>query len=167
MPAPTRFVDDNIWLYDFADLFLVHCPRCDNCAKVVLKEPLNLNDPNETRKRTALNYAERRLVCGFCGFVDDWAGRTVNKSVTHDWFFARPLWLLMPCCNETLSAFNTRHIDFLESFVYAKLRQGARNNTHSLANTLPRWVQESRNRAEVVKCLEKLRKSIPEAVAEK
>src|SRR3954470_8577627 len=114
----TRFVDDNTWLYDFADLFLVHCPRCEQCAQVVLKEPVDINAMKPSAKYSTLAYAERRLICPNCGYNDEWQGRKVTVSVIHDWFFERPLWLLTPCCGETLSAFNERHIDFLESFVH-------------------------------------------------
>lgn len=153
----THFSGNRRYLYEFSDLFLVHCPRCDRCARVL---PIS-HAATETNKQGLVPYAKlmfapRRLSCRYCGYVKDWEGKKVTQSDDgRDWYFGSPLWLQVPCCGETLWAFNDRHIQFLEDFVSASFRE-----THysaSLASRLPEWMKLGKNRVEVLKCLDKLR----------
>ncbi len=82
-----------------------------------------------------------------------------------DDYFHRPLWLRTRCAGRTLWAFNAAHVDYLEQFVTAKLREhhpspttGWRNR--SLAGRLPRWVQSARNRDVVRNGIARLRRKL-------
>src|SRR5713226_1184834 len=105
-----RFRDTGQTIYEFAHKFLVHCPQCENCARVV---PKNNEDTNY--------FAPRRLICTKCGYVKDWAEKSISIGGETDWYFCLPLWLQTPCCGKTLWAYNKEHLDFLESFVRATL----------------------------------------------
>ena len=90
-----RFRDTGQTIYEFAHKFLVHCPQCDNCARVV---PKNNEDTNY--------FAPRRLICTECGYVKDWAEKSIRWVSETDWYFCLPLWLQTPCGRKTLWAYN-------------------------------------------------------------
>ena len=78
-----------------------------------------------------------------------------------DWYFHPPLWLPTGCCGEILWAYNAHHLDFIENYVRATLREHARGphgwRNQALAHRLPKWMQDGQNRAGILKCIAKLR----------
>jgi hypothetical protein len=173
----SRFRDTGKTIYEFGHEFLVHCPRCDNCARVVPK------DREDTR-----NFAPRRLICQKCGYTQDWhiTGKppgiefnyhrpprdlnSIGIGGSFDWYFRLPLWLQTPCCGEILWAYNKEHLDFLENYVKAGLRESFPLKVYeterviwrnkSLASRLPTWMKRAKNRDEVLRGIERLRKKI-------
>jgi hypothetical protein len=148
--------------------FLVHCPRCDDCALVV---PLPIDGVGEqadgSPRRTypvRSAWEPRRLVCQRCGFTSDWYASGENHKrglligAEYDWYFHRPLWLQISCCGEILWAYNGKHLDFLEEFVGAELRG---SHPGPLASKLPAWLQSAKNRDEILGCIRKLRETLP------
>lgn len=87
-----------------------------------------------------------------------------------DWYFRLPLWLQTPCCGKILWAYNREHLDFLESYIKAGLRERFPLKVYetglvmwrnkSLASRLPTWMKRAKNRDEVLRGIEKLRKKI-------
>ena len=81
-----------------------------------------------------------------------------------DRYFHLPLWLQTPCCGETLWAYNAAHLAFLEDFVRAQLREHARGahgwRNQALANRLPGWMQDAKNREDVLRGVERLREKL-------
>lgn len=71
------------------------------------------------------------------------------------------LWLQIPCAGHVLWAYDQTHLDFLERYVAAGIREQAPGNT-SLASRLPRWIKARENRAPLVRALARLRASLPE-----
>lgn len=159
-----RFTDDGVRIEDFGDSFLVVCPKCSHRATVI--------------NRGAGAGPHVILTCAECGHSGGWEraapgvmyssdlGRyepgRVCIGAAVDWYFHLPLWLQSPCCGETLWAYNARHLGFLESYVGAGLRERGRDeesgwSNQSLASRLPAWMKSAKNRAEVMKCLAKLR----------
>lgn len=74
----------------------------------------------------------------------------------------------MPCCGETLWAYNEAHVAFLEQYVAATLRERRSHRwgwgrNSSLESRLPRWIQAAKNRAAVLKKLALLRGLVNEA----
>src|SRR5438876_3622443 len=125
-----RFRETGQTIYEFIDHILVHCPRCDECAEVILR------NPDAPRKyRVDIEFAPRRLVCKHCGYSKDWHGRQVIQYQEYDWYFHQPLWLRIPCCGDILWAHNEKHLNFLADFVKAELRESYPNGT--LASRLP------------------------------
>lgn len=139
-----RFNNDSN-IYAFAKNFLVECPKCEACATVT--------DMSEGEK--AALFGEKRFVCTKCG-----ASKTekFNKYTIRDdgyeWYFGYPLYLKAPCCGHTLWANNEEHLNFLQSYAEALLRE--EGTQHTLANRLPKWIKDGKNRDEVLRCLKKL-----------
>jgi hypothetical protein len=154
----SRFKDDGQAIYDFGGRFLVRCPRCDKRAEVV---SVKAND--------SATSIIRRLVCNRCGYTKDYDAKA-DYIGNNDWYFRLPLWLEMPCCGESLWAYNEVHLNFLENFVRAEIREtGLKTrqveNPYSyvnktLASRLPQWIKSAKNRAEILRCIEKLRKTL-------
>jgi hypothetical protein len=158
-----RLAPDDSTIFDFGHEFLVECPRCGRRALV-------LDRGAESEPRIA-------LTCTHCGLAKHWeAGacgvatttdlrRYVNGQVTIgaavDWYFHLSLWLRAPCCGETLWAYNAPHLDFIEAYVAATLREHQRGEhgwrNQSLRNRLPGWMKKAGNRAEILKCVTQLR----------
>ena len=110
-----RFKDTGESIDSFQDEFLVKCPRCDSCAKVKRIEPENQDW-----------FAPRRFSCKGCGSSSDWVEKEIKRFWNNqpvDDYFHYPLWLQIPCCGQILWAYNLRHLDFIEQFVAAKVRE--------------------------------------------
>jgi hypothetical protein len=147
-----RFRDKGELIYDFTDEFLVECPKCDGMAKIVLAEHYPV-------KKIRL-FAPRRMVCLNCPHTDSWAGRkTAGGRGATDWYFGRPLWLQTGCCGNTLWAYNTRHLDLLESYVAARLRE-RKPKVKSVASRLPNWMKLAKNRPKILRAIGKLKEKL-------
>ena len=152
-----RFRDLGQTLDDFRSEYLVRCPRCGECAQVVPLAGETLAAP-----------VARRLVCAHCGLTKDRGARTSKTRDQDAWYDQLELWLQTPCCGETLWAYNKEHLDFLEQYVAATLRErtrpdgtghyAARNST--LTSRLPGWIKRARNRDDVLRCLSKLHRML-------
>ncbi|GCE21543.1 hypothetical protein [Dictyobacter kobayashii] len=154
-------IDPNIHLTDFASLFLVQCPRCQGCARVI-------PELDTTREFVNPYFPERvKFLCPRCGAVKE-KGKCLRMWVGGpcDWYFRLPLYLQMPCCGHILWAHNLEHLQYLEQYVQAELRERStiKNQRYTytstyertLATRLPKWMKSAKNRAEVIKCIHKL-----------
>jgi hypothetical protein len=140
---PRRFRDDGASLGQFARTFLVVCPRCAARANVM---PLSADQSGW------------RVACAACGFTQDQAeprNETWAGSYAVDPHFRLPLWLQTPCCGETLWAFNREHLDFIEEYIRATLREGFVGN-NTVASRLPEWMVTAKHRDEVLRCIARL-----------
>ena len=144
-----RFRDSGETIYRFGVEFLVRCPRCQRRASVL---PLPGHEPTL--------FAPRRLVCSRCAYTRDWHEKTVCVGGSLDWYFRLPLWLQIPCCGQVLWAYNKDHLDFLEAYVQADLRERVPNRNGSLASRLPAWMKAARHRNDVLRGIETLRKKL-------
>jgi hypothetical protein len=165
-----RFKDEGQTLHRFSYEFLVHCPKCNKRAHVVLlrESGVELPEPRDGYVLDAI-FHPRRLVCAHCGFTQDWRGREIQSGGPCDWYFLQPVWLQTPCCGETLWAYNKEHLDFLEQYVAATLRERAhpdgpllsqKARNLSLASRLPAWIKSAKNRDDVLRCIGKLRRML-------
>lgn len=147
--------------YDFIVEVLVRSPRCDGCA-VVLAARGTIGDGE--RSPSGGMDLRRRLRCRECGYFKD---ETVGSAVVGgpvDPFFQRPVWLQASCCGHVLWAYNSRHLDLLEAYVAAKLRERGDLVAWapaSLVERLPTWLKTSKNRAEVLRAIGRLRLTLP------
>jgi hypothetical protein len=164
-----RLSPDDSTLLDFGGEFLVVCPRSAAQAWV--------------RDRGPAATPRVALTCPHCGLSQFWAAAEPGTphSVTAadpqryppgvvaigapvDWYFHLPLWLQTSCCGETLWAYNAAHLDFIEDYVRATLREHARGEhgwrNQALGNRLPRWMKDGKNREDVLKCVERLREKL-------
>ena len=138
-----RFQDTGTYLDQFMDSIDVHCPQCQRHA-VVSAEGF----PGWQQSV--------RLVCTHCGYnrqetVNGWR---IAEAV--DSFFGLPLWFVGSVRSHTLWAYNRRHLAFLQQVVGAELREKEPNRNTLLANRLPKWMLAKKNRAPVLKAIEKL-----------
>jgi hypothetical protein len=151
VPEPTRFRDDeSLPQYDGSPT-LVACPRCQGPAEVVVQDSI-----------TALP----RVVCSRCSYAEakKWSGR-VADSAPVDHSTGLPLWLQSPCAGHVLWAWNAWHLDFIERYVSADLRERTPNINMSLASRLPRWIKSAKNRDAVLKGIARLRGKLAETGA--
>ena len=139
------------------DPILIVCPRCTQMAEV----------------RSALSADSddiKAVACTACGFSkqEQICSRRYNGDMDNpvDVYFGYELWLKTDCAGHTLWAYNIRHLDFLEGFVAADLRERAydvdgwhaRNGT--LVSRLPLWIKSAKNRDEVLKAVARLRNKL-------
>jgi hypothetical protein len=156
---PKRFIDDGRTIDAFSDLFLVRCPRCQHRARVMaLEQPIPI----------APELPMRRVTCSTCGYTRDWPadGTQVVGWTIHgpfDWYFDLPLWLQTPCCGRVLFAYNSDHLNHLEAFLSASLRNVDRRRNQSVASRLPKWMQLKHNRDAVLQGLTRLRSLLSRA----
>ena len=134
-------------IYALVDEFLVRCPRCEHCARVVAR-------PEDDALAWWLQ--RRRLVCTACGQTEDWPGGPITAGGASDWFFRLPLWLQTSCGGEPLWAYNARHLDQLTRYLDM-------NEHTSAASRLPRWLSATANRNDVPHALTRLHQLLAEA----
>ncbi|GAA0480951.1 hypothetical protein Ade02nite_56110 [Paractinoplanes deccanensis] len=148
-----RHRDSKALLCDFAvaDIDVV-CPRCSRRAAV---RRLPCDDPYPIS-------SPRRLICHHCGVAKDWTDKRSGScwGGPVDPYFRRPLWLRAPCRHgRILWAFNRSHLDELESFVAARLRErGERTGRNmTMAARLPAWMKSAKHRDEMLRAMTHLR----------
>lgn len=163
---PPRFRTFGEELEDFGGEALVVCPRCSGRALVRVREP-------EMDPRVLLS-------CPHCGHSQAWEPKSpgvmttgsassvprgqVALGIPADPYFHLPLWLQAPCRGERLWALNAAHLEWLEGYVGATLRERSPGehgwSNRGMASRLPRWMKSSKNREEVLRCIRALREKI-------
>lgn len=133
------------------DPILVVCPKCQSKAFIL---------PDTEYKR--------RCVCTKCSFYKSqadkyfWIG--TRKNISTERVLYLELWLHTDCCGHTLYAFTQRHLNLLEAYIKADLRErrqdeyGWRNS--SVASRLPKWIESHKNREQLIKAIQKLREKL-------
>jgi hypothetical protein len=156
-----RFLDCGTKIYDFYEEFLVVCPKCASMAKVVIDEAEFAKLPTRRLLKFRNNFfAPRRLICLNCLHRDFWKGTQITTGASVDWYFRLPLWLQISCCGETLWAYNQKHLEMLENYVAAKLRERTVKGRNSFLSKLPKWIKAAKNRDEILKGIVKLKKKL-------
>jgi hypothetical protein len=159
----TRFRTHDERLSDFGGECLVACPRCSERARVRVRG----GDPPV------------QLTCIHCGHSAGWtpsnpgivtsaAPERFPGHVAYggpvDPYFHLPLWLQAPCRGETLWAYNADHLQWLEDYVGAELRERAPGehgwSNSGMASRLPRWMQSAKNRDDVLRCIRGLKQQL-------
>lgn len=153
-----RFLDRGTRIYDFYEEFLVVCPKCARMAKVVIDEAEYAKLPTrKTLKYRNRFFGPRRLYCLSCLHRAAWKGTQIATGGSVDWYFRLPLWLQISCCGEVLWAYNQRHLELLEGYVGAKLRERTKEGRGSFLSKLPKWIKSAKNRDEILKAIAKLK----------
>lgn len=155
-PGADRFRDPLVSLYQLAaeDISVV-CPRCGNRA---------VSAAQQTEGKQAW-WESRRLTCAQCAYLAFWNPDGLAISCWGgpiDPYFRLPLWLRTECCGgRTLWAFNPTHLDLLENYVAARMRErGSESDGMTLVARLPGWLKSAKNRDEVLHAIRRLRASI-------
>jgi hypothetical protein len=145
-----RFRDPFLWPLSFAaENIDVVCPRCGSHAVVA----------TERVEGCPVGRWPRRLVCTTCVTSTPWTGNVLDPS------FIRRLWFRAGCCGgHTLWAYNETHLELLENYVAATLRErGDAGNRMTVIARLPAWLKAARNRDEILRTITRLRASAPAA----
>jgi hypothetical protein len=72
-----------------------------------------------------------------------------------------PLWLRTEFRGRLLWAVNEPHLDFMERFVAAGVREQSPGNS-TLASRLPAWIKSAKHRPALLKALARMRSTLPE-----
>lgn len=142
----TRFRDYATHLCQFEQPVLLQCPQCDRCARSTYIQARSL----------------WQVTCTHCSYAKTADGKTKRYGVAIDPVFSLPLWLQTTCCGELLWAYNADHLNFLEHYVQAALRerQGGKGDHHSIAVRLPRWMKLAQNRKSILKAMQCLKERL-------
>jgi len=126
---------------------LVACAKCGKCA--------SLREFVFPRKPKTMVLRLGNCSCLHCGH--QW-------SMPAEWNFysTGTLWLTIRCHKNVLWILNRPHLDFMEQFIAADLREERMPEMSSrrLSSALPRWLISGKNRDDVVRCLKKLREKL-------
>ncbi len=155
--------DSDIRIYDFIKEILIECPKCSQCARV--KNDSEDLSPGETQL-TCLNCSYNKVLQNNSKSIlseDIEVSQTgmmiIGEAI--DSYFHQPLWLRADCGGNELWAYNREHLEWLNDFVSAKLRERSQGeqgwNNRSLVSRLPKWLKSKKNRDQILKCIEKLR----------
>ena len=148
-PAPVRFHDPRATVDDFASSMLVRCPRCDRIAHFERR-------PCVPRDADCMSHPHTRLVCRSCGLC------RIGTGPSHGPWPA--LWLRTGTRHGELWAYNLQHLDLIRRFVAADLRERVPWYDHgrkmTLVARLPAWMKSAKNRAEVLRAVDRLRATV-------
>ncbi|SFS76343.1 hypothetical protein [Paenibacillus sp. BC26] len=138
-----RFRDKGERIYDFLFKYdiLIECPHCMKCAKGL------------RRKDGKFGYI---MQCKRCGVLTNPLVGTWGNGT----FMGLRLWLRTNCCGKLLWAYNKEHLDFMDGYINATLRETLPNMNQSLASRLPIWIKSGKNRDELIKGIIKLRNKL-------
>lgn len=108
------------------------------------------------------------VVCPSCAGC---ARRTPSRAVCRScaWYVDErvtlPLWLSTSVGDEELWAYNAEHLDLLEAYVSADLRERVLERRHdmtTMVERLPPWLKAAKNREAVLAGIARLRKRLPD-----
>lgn len=162
LTAAHRFRDPRSTTYDFIGSILVRCPNCAKVAHVV-PAPAGAGDARATL------FTPRRLVCRDCGLsrVSTAGCLSFSRGTAQpatDPYFGTPLRLQRETRHGWLWAYNLDHLDLLQHFVQASLRERApwydTRQKMTLVARLPPWIKRARNRDEILRAVTRIRSSL-------
>lgn len=143
MTQPNRFQDDNLILSNFYKEVWVVCP---SCAK---KAMANVNFETKTA----------RLFCTLCGCNKETTTAIKNGSIemAANHYFNAELWLKAPFKYEVFWAYNDKHLEYLERYISATIREHKDRTHFTLLEKLPKFYHEAKNRTGLLKIIKKLK----------
>lgn len=148
MSEKKRFTDQNKTIHDFYDEVWVVCPVC---AQKAFAKTLQEN-------KTA------RLYCPDCGYHKEMSmefniyGHTALRISAAHAYFGAELWLQHPFKDHILYAYNDKHLEYLESYIAADLREHKDRAHFTLLEKLPKFYHEAKNRKALLAVIGKLKR---------
>ena len=143
----TRFIDANKTLNDFKTEVWVICPSCKRKAITKIDHDLRI----------------ARLLCAHCSYNREVStetnllGMKANLLISANAYFGAALWLQHPFKNDIFWAYNNMHLDYLEQYIAATLREHKERSHFTLLEKLPKFYHEAKNRSALLKIIQKLR----------
>jgi len=122
------------------------------------------HQPLTRRAEVSGEWAKLKMKCENCGDVCEYVA-TLSKQLKKDGLMCDPifglkLWLQQPFGDELFWAYHYEHLQLLEQYVRAKLRERGINNKGSknslMFSRLPSFITKARNREEVLKMIHAL-----------
>lgn len=128
------------------------CQKCNTVADLETKEL------SQTVKKT-------NCKCEECGFINQVevefdlmkSGGMYNSQIK-DQYYGLDFWYKINFKNNCLWAYNLEHLNDIQKYVEAEVRKRHNGEYQSVLEKLPKWISSKKNRPEIVKALEKLRK---------
>jgi hypothetical protein len=145
--ASRRFFDNRNCPCAYSDPILIACPKCQSPGVFRLRR----GDAEQRRWK-----ARRFFGCETRGHSFDWKPGAVIHSI-NNWDKILPLVLQTPCCGKNLCALNKAHLEFIEIYAGALIRERSGAANASLASRLPQWIKSAKNREVVLKAVAKLK----------
>lgn len=142
-----RFQDENKILSDFFKEVWVVCPSCQK--KAVAKV--------DFEKQQA------RMLCSHCGYNVQRSTEVNFYGITGKWrveahlYFDAELWLQASFKNERFYAYNLAHLNYLERYISASLREHKDRTGFTLLEKLPKFYHEAKNREALLKIIQRLK----------
>lgn len=84
-------------------------------------------------------------------------GQSGNWKVAAHFYFDAPLWLEASFKNEVFFAYNLAHLNYLEHYISARLREHKDRTHFTLLEKLPKFYHEAKNREALLKIIIKLK----------
>ncbi len=143
-----RFQDQKKRLSDFREEVWVCCPKC--ALKAIAKVDYESH--------------RARLVCLSCSYNRESSGEISFLGTTGKWilpahaYFDGTLWLQYPFKNEVFWAYNLAHLEYLERYIAAGLREHKDRSHFTLLEKLPRFYHEAKNRASLLRIIAQLKR---------
>lgn len=139
-----RFRDENKVLSDFFKEVWVICPSCKKMAITKVDFDTKI----------------ARLFCVHCGLNKETTTSLKENGAIEtaaNYYFDAELWLKSPYKNEEFWAYNDKHLNYLEQYISATLREHGDRSHFTLLEKLPKFYHEAKNRESLLKIIEKLR----------
>lgn len=141
-----RFQDQNLRLTDFQKEVWVVCPQCSK--KAIAK--------------VDYEFQKAKLFCAHCGYnkekITTISGQQAHLILAAHSYFDAELWQQMPFKNDIFFAYNDKHLEYLENYIAAKLREHKDRMHFTLLEKLPKFYHEAKNREALLKIIDKLKK---------
>lgn len=106
---------------------------------------------------------EITLACPNCGITRTFTPRHEEVRLTYnssgyaaDPVFQLPLWLQADVRDNLFWAYNRAHLQEIKAYVQAKLRERQTTTHTTMVERLPNFIKESKNRASLLKAIERL-----------
>ena len=144
MPHSTRFQDENLVLSNFYHEVWVVCPSCTKKAIATVN----------FETKTA------RLFCTHCGHNKETTTALQKNAAIEtaaNQYFQAQLWLQAAFKNDLFWAYNDKHLDYLERYISATIREHKDRSGFTLLEKLPKFYHEAKNREGLLKVIAKLK----------
>lgn len=109
-----------------------------------------------------------KLKCPVCNQIKEFTpkitevafGFNTDSNVARECWFKAEIWYQKEFGKAIFWAFNTGHINYLENYIKADLRERNNNGSYNktLVSRLPKFVKEAKNREKLLKIIEKWKK---------
>ena len=178
-----RFHDDGRYTAAYGNTALVVCPTCGKSASVtpttdasgccaphrlscvhcgcVRDWPAKSPPKQRMRWGKTRQFAGQQRQYGTGTFTRVGPTRAqLRRRGKRDRYFNQPLYLQTACAGHTLWAYNVEHLNALEAFVSASLRESAPNTHWSMPQVLPQWLIVAKHRDEALRAIQRLRQKL-------